>query len=97
MNSQQEKANTLRRLATRLEALSRIDLLGDHLEALSRMKSAEILRLAGGQDYSHHLLEEAEAAYSQVATLLDGIHQELVSHHQRFEEVQEQQSKQQSR
>ncbi len=82
MSSQQETTNTLHRVAARLEALSSIDLLCDHLEALSRMKSAEMVRPGGVQDHSHYLLEEAEAAYTQVVTLLDAFYPELAYYRQ---------------
>ncbi len=97
MNSQQEETDTLHRLAARLEAISSIDLLCDHLEALSRMKSAQMGRPAGVQDHSQHLLEEASAAYSQVATLLDTLYQELAYYRQCFQDSQEQHTRERSR
>lgn len=86
MGSQQEKANTLHRLTARLEALSSIDLLCDHLETLGRINNSARLLSGRAQDHSHHILEEAYAAYSQVATLLDEFYQELAYHRQCLQE-----------
>jgi hypothetical protein len=97
MNKQQQETDTLHRLAIRLEAISNIDLLCDDLEALSRMKSAQMVRATGAQDPSHHLLEEASAAHSQVITLLDTLYQELAYYRQYFQESQEQRTSERSR
>ena len=81
----------------REEAISSLDLLFDQLKRLSCISSAALVLSARAQDHYRQTLEEADAAYTQVATLLDMIHQELIDHRQRFQQVQEQQSKQQSR
>ena len=84
MSSQQENVNALHRLTARLEALSSVDLLCDHLETLSRTNNSALH--GGAPDHFQHILEEAYAAYSQVATLLDEFYQELAYHRQCLQE-----------
>lgn len=91
MSTQKEKTKALDQLSVKLEAISSIDILTDHLETLSRIKGSASGFPRGAHTHYRHILEEAFVAYNQMATLLDEFYQELAYHQQRFQEAQTQQ------